>query len=94
MANFYSEKPLTDKKHDTIRNINHTSNYNQLLNINNNIRATNTEELYQKILMNFNINSSSNKRDRAFYNLNYINNNNNLKFNGENNPNKSYGEIG
>ena len=91
--NFYSEKPLTDKKHDTIKNINHTSNYNQLLNINNNRRTTNTEELYQKLLMNFNINSSSNKRDRTFYNLNYINNNNNLKFNREDNPNKSYGQI-
>ena len=93
LNNFYSEKPLTDKKHDNIKNINHTSNYNQLLNINNNRRPDKTEELYQKLLMNFNINSSSNKRDRTFYNLNYINNNNNNRFNREDNPNKSYGQI-
>ena len=91
--NFFAEKPLTYKKHENIRNINNTSNYNQLL-INNNRKATNTEELYQKLLMNFNINSSSNKRDKSFYNLNFINNiNNNNKYIREDNPNKSYGQI-
>ena len=88
--NFYSEKPLTDKKHDNIKNINTTSNYNQLFNINNNKRTTNTEDLYQKLLMNFNIKSSNNKKDKTFYNFNISNNN---KLNREDNPNKSYGQI-
>ena len=89
--NFYSEKPLSDKKHDNFNNINHTLNYDQLFNNNNNKRTNNTEDLYQKLLMNFNINSSSNKRDRTFYNFNSLNNN--IKFNREDNPNKSYGQI-
>jgi hypothetical protein len=88
--NFYSEKPLTDKKHQNIiNNINHTSNYNQLF---INRKSNNTEELYQKLLMNFNINSSSNKRDKTFFDLNSMNNNNN-KYTREDNPNKSYGQI-
>ena len=90
ITNFYSEKPLTDKKNDNIKNVNTSSNYNQLFNINNNKRTTNTEELYQKLLMNFNINSSSNKRDKTFYNFNLSNKS---KLNREDNPNKSYGQI-
>ena len=42
--------------------------------------------------MNFNINSSSNKRDKTFFDLNSMNNNNN-KYTREDNPNKSYGQI-
>ena len=85
--NFYSENPLTDKKHENIiNNINHTSNYNQFF---INRKSNNTEELYQKLLMNFNINSSSNKRDKIFFNIN----NNNNKYTREDNPNKSYGQI-
>ena len=92
--NFYEEKPLADIKNDNFNIINHTSNYNQLFNINNTKKTNSTEELYQKLLMNFNINSTSNKRDKTFYNLNYINNNNNNnKFSREDNPNKSFGQI-
>ena len=91
LNNFYSEKPLTDKKYDNIKDINHTSNYNQFF-INENKNKSKTEELYQKLLMNFNINSSNNKRDKSFYNMNFTNNNNN-KYIREDNPNKSYGQI-
>ena len=61
-----------------------------MIDINNNKRTTNTEDLYQKLLMNFNIKSSNNKKDKTFYNFNISNNN---KLNREDNPNKSYGQI-
>ena len=93
LNNFFSEKPLTDKKIDNIKDINQTTNYNQFFINNNNKKTNKTEELYQKLLMNFNINSSSNNRDKTFYNMNFTNNNNNYKFSREDNPNKSYGQI-
>ena len=94
LNNFYSEKPLTDKKFDNSKDINQTTNYNNFfINNNNNKKTNKTEELYQKLLINFNINSNSNKRDKAFYNMNFTNNNNNYKFIRDDNPNKSYGQI-
>ena len=99
--NFYNEKPLTGKSNENninnIKNINYTSNYNT--NNDFNIKKANkTEELYQKLLVNFNINinnnNNNNKKDTTFYNFNTKNNINiNANYNRENNPNKSFGQL-
>ena len=91
--NFYTEKPLTGKSNENnLKNINYTSNYNT--NNDFNIKKLNkTEELYQKLLVNFNINiNNNNKKETSFYNFN-TKNNINANYNRENNPNKSYGQI-
>lgn len=91
--NFYTEKPLTGKSNENnIKNINYTSNYNT--NNDFNIKKSNrTEELYQKLLVNFNINiNNNNKKETSFYNFN-TKNNINTNYIRENNPNKSYGQI-
>ena len=94
----YIEKPLTDKHNQNelnLNNINFTSNYNTNINNEFNPKKTNkTEELYQKLLVNFNINSKNNKKNISFYNFNSKTNINN-KYNKENNQNhnKSYGQI-
>jgi len=91
--NFYTEKPLTGKSNENnIKNINYTSNYNT--NNDFNIKKSNTtEELYQKLLVNFNINiNNNNKKETSFYNFN-TKNNINTNYIRENNPNKSFGQI-
>ena len=101
--NFYMEKPLTDKHNqndiNNIKNINYTTNYSTKNDFNAK-KSNKTEELYQKLLVNFNINTKPNKKNTSFYNFNIkTNNNNNNIFNNynyntkENNPNKSYGQI-
>ena len=83
ISNYYTEKPLTYKKEGNNKN----NGYMNKKNNNNN----NTEELYQKLLTNFNINTTNkNKRDTFFNNLDMNSNNN---YTRENNPNKSYGQI-
>ena len=97
----YNEKPLTDKHNQNelnLNNINFTSNYNTNTNNEFNPKKTNkTEELYQKLLVNFNINSKNNKKNISFYNFNSKNNNNNINSNytkdNYQNQNKSYGQI-
>ena len=92
--NFYNEKPLTDKHNQNDININKNINYNPNYNTKNdfNTKKNNkTEELYQKLLVNFNINSY-NKKNTSFYNFN-TKNTINYNSNKENNPNKSYGQI-
>ena len=100
--NFYMEKPLTDKHNqndiNNIKNINYTTNYSTKNDFNAK-KSNKTEELYQKLLVNFNINTKPNKKNTSFYNFNIKTNNNNNIFNNynyntkENNPNKSYGQI-
>ena len=95
LNNYYIEKPLTDKNNqnylNNIKKINYTTNYNT--NNEFNVKKPNkTEELYQKLLDNFNINSNNKNVNNSFYNFN-SNNNINKNYNKENNPNKSYGQI-
>ena len=100
--NFYMEKPLTDKHNqndsNNLKNINYTTNYTTKNDFNPR-KSNKTEELYQKLLVNFNINTKPNKKNTSFYNFNIRTNNNNNIINNynyntkENNPNKSYGQI-
>ena len=90
--NYFIQKPLTDKHNqndlNNIKKNNLTTNYNT--NNEFNVKKTNnTEELYQKLLVNFNINSNNKNINNSFYNFN----SNNKNYNKENNPNKSYGQI-
>ena len=83
--NNYLEKPLTGKNNENNLNINLIFNFN---NNGFNPKKTNkTEELYQQLLSNFNINNS--RKNTSFYN-DY---NNNYNYNKENKANKSYGQI-
>ena len=83
ISNYYTEKPLTYKKEGNNKN---NGYMNKKINSN-----SNTEELYQKLLTNFNINTAT-KKDTFFNNFD-MNSNNNNNYTRENNPNKSYGQI-
>ena len=74
-----------------INNNNKEKNYNQVL-VNNNM---NYNENMNNIKMNYNINMNNNNMNYNFNMSNYINNNykNNLNYNGNNNKNNYYGNM-